>query len=127
MQQQPNIFRQALGSLAKAVGIVSISAASLFLAAPVHAAGSWKAHDDDALLFDLRTGKYRLGDGIRGYQTDKGVCVDLADMIMAMDLPIRLDKKSRRATGWIFSERQTLTIDRDGAMVQKVNDRKKIR
>ncbi|WP_430427281.1 MSCRAMM family protein [Parasphingorhabdus sp.] len=126
MQQQPNIFRQALGSLAKAVGIVSISAASLFLAAPVHAAGSWKAHDDDALLFDLRTGKYRLGDGIRGYQTDKGVCVDLADMIMAMDLPIRLDKKSRRATGWIFSERQTLTIDRDGAMVQKVNDRKKL-
>ncbi|MEP4059609.1 carboxypeptidase-like regulatory domain-containing protein, partial [Parasphingorhabdus sp.] len=34
--------------------------------------------------------------------------------------------KSRRATGWIFSENQTLTIDRDSDMVQKVNSRKKL-
>ena len=87
----------------------------------------WTANDDDALLFDLRSGKYRLGDGVRGYQTDSGICVDLADIIMAMDIPLRLDKKSRRATGWIFSEKQTLTIDRDNAMVQKVNLSSKLR
>lgn len=104
-----------------------IPAASLFTG-PVFAqeVSSWTANDDDALLFDLRSGKYRLGDGVRGYQTDKGVCIDFADVIMALDLPVRLDKKSRRATGWIFAERETLTIDRDANTVQKVNTRKNL-
>ena len=81
-----------------------IPVVSLFGAASGASAqtAGWKANDDDALLFDLRSGKYRLGDGVRGYQTDKGVCVDFADVIMALDIPVRLDKKSRRATGWIF-------------------------
>jgi len=98
----------------------------LFASTPALAAEGWKANDDDALLFDLRSGKYRLGDGIRGYQTDKGVCADFADVIMALDLPVRLDKKSRRATGWIFTERETLVIDRDSNIVQKVNTRKSL-
>jgi len=126
MGQQDNIFGRGLCALVKAAGIVAISAASLFVASPARAAAEWTASDDDALLFDLRSGNYRLGDGVRGYQTSTGICVDLADMIVAMDIPLRLDKKSRRATGWIFSERQTLTIDRDGNMVQKVHDSKKL-
>jgi len=106
-----------------------ISAALVFMvsmlaASPAYAAGSWTASDDDALLFDLRSGKYRLGDGIRGYQTSNGVCVDFADVIMALDLPMRVDKKSRRATGWVFAERETLIIERDSNTVQKVNTRK---
>ncbi len=104
-----------------------IPAAMLFSGtAYAQSATSWSANDDDALLFDLRSGKYRLGDGIRGYQTDKGVCADFADVIMALDLPVRLDKKSRRATGWIFAERETLTIERDTNTVQKVNTKKKL-
>ena len=43
-------------------------------------------------------------------------------MIQSLDLPIRLDKKSRRATGWIFAESQTLTIERDSNTVQIVNN-----
>lgn len=82
---------------------------------------AWVANDDDALLFDIRSGKYRLGDGVRGYQTSTGICIDFADTILAMDLPIRLDKKSRRATGWLFSEARTITIDRDQNIVQIVN------
>ncbi len=77
----------------------------------------WIANDDDSWLLDLRTGKYQLGQGVRGYQTPTGLCVDLGDMILALDLPISLDKKSRRATGWIFSERQTLVVDRDAGRV----------
>lgn len=108
-----------------------ISAALLFLlglamAPAAHAQSSWKAHDDDALLFDLRSGKYRLGDGIRGYNTDKGICVDFADVIMAFDVPMRLDKKSRRATGWVFAERETLIVERDSETVQRVNSSKKL-
>jgi len=126
MGQRQNIIGQGFHALVRAAGIVAISAASLFLASPAAAASGWSASDDDALLFDLRSGKYRLGEGVRGYQTDSGICVDLADMIIAMDIPVRLDKKSRRATGWIFSESQTLTIDRDAGTVEIAGSRIKL-
>ncbi len=126
MKNRLSIFRQRFKSLTIAVGITTILAASSLMAPAAHAQSTWTANDDDALLFDLRSGKYRLGDGVRGYQTDNGVCVDFGDMIMALDVPIRLDKKSRRATGWIFAERETLTIERDSSTVQTGSDRKKL-
>ena len=78
----------------------------------------WAPHDDDSWLFDLRSGQYRLGEGVRGYQTPQGICVDLGDMILALDLAVRIDRKLRRATGWVFDERRTLTIDRDAGEVR---------
>lgn len=123
MGQRQNLVGRSFGALTKAAGVVAISAAALFLASPAQALSAWSASDDDALLFDLRSGNYRIGDGVRGYQTDSGICVDLADIIIAMDIPLRLDKKSRRATGWIFSESQTLTIDRDNDMVENESGR----
>ncbi|MEP3225288.1 MAG: carboxypeptidase regulatory-like domain-containing protein [Parasphingorhabdus sp.] len=131
MKKQLSIFRQRIKALAVAAGITMISAVSPFMASAAQAQNTasesgWTATDDDALLFDLRSGKYRLGDGIRGYQTDKGVCTDFADVIIALDLPIRLDKKSRRATGWVFSERETLTIERDNNSVRRMNSQKKL-
>ncbi|QJB69677.1 MSCRAMM family protein [Parasphingorhabdus halotolerans] len=131
MKKAISIICRSAKATAFAAGVSMISAASLFMgpfiATPAHAAETWQANDDDSLLFDIRSGKYRLGDGVRGYQTATGVCVDLADVIIALDLPVRLDKKSRRATGWIFSENQTLTIERDSNTVQKVNERKKLK
>lgn len=120
------LFNQRFKSLATAAGISTILAVSSLMAPAAHAQATWTANDDDALLFDLRSGKYRLGDGVRGYQTDNGVCVDFGDMIMALDVPIRLDKKSRRATGWIFAERETLAIERDSSTVQTGSDQKKL-
>ena len=100
--------------LAVAIGIVTVPVAS------AHAA-AWQPNEDSALLFDVRVGQWRVGDGVRGYQTDSGVCVDLADVIIAFDLPVRLDKKSRRATGWLFEESRTFTLDREANIVQIVN------
>ena len=101
-------------ALAIVTGIVSIPVTS------AHAA-PWQANEDDALLFDVRVAQWRVGDGVRGYQTDTGVCLDLADIIMAFDLPVRLDKKSRRATGWLFEENRTFTLDREANIVQIMN------
>ena len=85
------------------------------------AASPWQANEDDALILELHSGAYKLGDTLRGYQTPSGVCVDLADLIQTLDLPVRLDKKSRRATGWLFAEDQRFTLDREANTVQTVN------
>ncbi|MDY7096878.1 MAG: carboxypeptidase-like regulatory domain-containing protein [Pseudomonadota bacterium] len=90
----------------------------------VSAAGkpSWTASDDDFLFLQLTIKQYKLNFDVRGYRTDKGVCLDLADVIQSLDLPIRIDKKSRRATGWLFAEDQNFTLDRDSGIVQTVNN-----
>ena len=81
-------------------------------------AASWAPNADDSWLFDVRSGQYRLGDGVRGYQTPQGICVDLGDVVLALDLAVRVDKKLRRATGWVFDERRSLTIDRETGEVR---------
>ena len=98
-----------------------IAAAMAFGVAVPAAASPWQANEDDALILELHSGAYKLGDTLRGYQTPSGVCVDLADLIQTLDLPVRLDKKSRRATGWLFAEDQRFTLDREANTVQTVN------
>jgi hypothetical protein len=100
------------------VGLVPAGAAAVDNQPVSLAADGWVPTEDDSWLFDLRSGQYRLGDGVRGYQTPQGVCVDLADMVLALDLAVRVDKKLRRATGWVFDERRSLTIDRDAGEVR---------
>ncbi len=108
--------------------MTAVLAGALCLGQPalLRAQTAWTASDDDAVLFDVRLNQYRLGDGVRGYQTPTGVCVDMADMIMALDVPIRLDKKLRRATGWAFSESNTIVIDRDSKSEQNRNTTAKL-
>lgn len=104
--------------LAAGLALVGLVPPGAHAAEQAEVSDGWKPSEDDSWLFDLRSGQYRLGDGIRGYQTPTGVCVDLADMVLALDLPIRVDKKLRRATGWVFDERRSLTIDRDAGEVR---------
>ncbi len=102
---------------------LALAAACIAPAAPLFAQNSqnWIANDDDAILLDARLKQLRLGDGVRGYNTPTGPCVDMGDVILALDLPIRLDKKLRRATGWAFEERNAFTLDRDNNTVQTGN------
>lgn len=77
---------------------------------------------DDQVILQLQVKQYRMRNELRGYQlANDGVCVDLGDVILALDLPVRLDKKSRRATGWLFREDQTFTLDREKNTVQIMN------
>ncbi|MFM9978392.1 MAG: collagen binding domain-containing protein [Sphingomonadaceae bacterium] len=111
-------FLQQLG---RALAALAVGAS----AGPALAEG-WRANADDAQLFDVRLNQYRLGDGVRGYATPSGICVDFADAIIALDIPVRLDKQSRRATGWAFAESHTLTIDRVSGEEQIMNQRRKV-
>lgn len=104
----------------RAVAVLA-AACGLWMGGTVQAEG-WTPAADDQLLLELHSGAYKLGDPVRGYQMPRGVCVDFADLIQALDLPVRLDKKSRRATGWLFAEDQRVVIDRDANIVQTMND-----
>jgi hypothetical protein len=122
------LFPLNISPLRAALGLVLLGSAGLspFSVRAETAGDAWQPSDDDAVLLDLRSGGYRIGETLRGYQTQAGVCVDMADLIQALDLPVRLDKKSRRATGWLFAEDQTFTIDRDRYTVQTVNGAAKL-
>jgi hypothetical protein len=118
MRRISSIFGRALMGAAALMGVGQPGSA---IAAP-----GWTASGDDALLFDVRLSQYRLGDGVRGYQTPGGTCVDLADTIMALDISLRLDKKLRRATGWAFEEGHKIAIDREADTVQIMNKVQKL-
>ena len=107
-------------------GLIALAALLSAGLIPAAKAAGWSANADDALLFDVRLNQYRLGDGVRGYQTPTGVCIDFGDTILALDIAVRLDKQSRRATGWAYDERQTLTIDRVSDEEQIKNSKHKV-
>ncbi len=108
--------------LARIACAAALVAAALGVFPAAVSAQAWKPSEDDSLLLELRSGQYTLGDPMRGYQTPQGVCVDFADAIQALDVPVRLDKKSRRATGWFFSEDRRLILDRDANSVQAMGE-----
>lgn len=91
-------------------------AIAAFMTSPSSMAGAsesaWQANDDDALLFDLRLGKYRLGDGVRGYQKPNAVCVNFDDIIRSFDLAIKISPDKSKAQGWAFDEMRALSIER---------------
>ncbi len=109
----------AVAAIAAAFGASGVSLAQT--SASPSPTSTWQANDDDYLLLQPMVGSYKMTSDVRGYQTDTGICLDLADVIQSLDLPIRLDKKSRRATGWLFAEDQQITIDRSSNTVQNVN------
>jgi hypothetical protein len=80
---------------------------------PTHAqTAGWHPNEDDSLLFDARLGRFRLGDGVRAYQTPEGVCVNLPDMVAALDIPLTIDKGKNSAQGWAFDEHNQIRIER---------------
>jgi hypothetical protein len=125
MRSYPNVLRQLMAMMA---GVAAATAAVPVCATPTAAPADkvWAANQDDALLFDVRLAQYRLGDGVRAYTTPTGTCVDFADMIITLDLPVRLDKKLRRATGWMFQEGRTITLDREANTEQIMNIKKSL-
>lgn len=70
------------------------------------------------MLFDIRLGELRMGDGTRGYQTEHGVCADFRDVTSALDIAVEIAADKQSATGWVFDEHALLTIDRRQSVVK---------
>ncbi|MGL5839367.1 MAG: hypothetical protein ACRCY3_12785, partial [Sphingorhabdus sp.] len=66
MKSLLSAIHQGLIVFMLAVGALSASVVPAFAD---NGQSGWKANDDDQLLLDVRAGKWRVGDGVRGYQT----------------------------------------------------------
>ena len=63
----------------------------------------WTASDEDSLILELRSGQYKLGEPMRGYQIPGGACVDLADLIQALGQPGELElQRIRHGRGGVL-------------------------
>lgn len=72
----------------------------------------WTANADEQFLLDLQIRQSVLGEGVRAYPIPGGTCLILGDLVTALDLPVSIDLKARKAEGWAFTEAHRLRIDR---------------
>ena len=84
-------------------------AVAAWAASPVGKA--WTADPEEQFLLDVNIRQLRLGDGVRAYQTPEGTCVVFGDFLTALDLPMKIDLESKRASGWAFKEENRIDID----------------
>jgi hypothetical protein len=84
-------------------------AVAAWAAAPVGKA--WTADPEEQFLLDVNIRQLRLGDGVRAYQTPEGTCVVFGDFLTALDLPMKIDLETKKASGWAFKEDNNIEID----------------
>ena len=95
--------------------LLALSAGSLAASAanPRQSPGSdpWIADPDDQFLLDVNIRQLRLGEGVRAYNTPEGTCVVLGDFLTTLDVPMRIDLGTKKASGWAFKESHRISID----------------
>lgn len=99
------------GALAALAALAMAGAVAAFATTGTPADG-WTADPDDQYLLDVSIRQLRLGDGVRAYATPEGSCVVFGDFLTALNVPVTIDLGTHKASGWVFKEAQTLTIDR---------------
>src|SRR5688500_18821593 len=94
--------------------------------APAHSAASWAPNEADSLLFEVRLGKYTRGDRVRSDQTPEAICINLPDMVAALDIAVEIDTAKQVAEGWAFDERNRIRIDRAAGQVRVADSKQAI-
>lgn len=102
-----------LGALAALACATTVGA---FAAAPVN--DGWTADPDAQFLLDVKLHRYRLGDGVRAYQTPEGTCIVFGDFLTTLDVPMKIDLTQHKASGWAFKESNRITVDQAAGTAQ---------
>lgn len=98
-----------LGKAGALFAIAYLSAVGAVAAAPV--TDHWAADPDDQFLLDVKLHQYRLGDGVRAYNTPEGTCIIFGDFLTTLDVPMKIDLAAKKASGWAFKENNRISID----------------
>ena len=104
--------RKWLGRLASLAALGCAAAVGASASLPViPAASNWTADPDDQFLLDVRIRQLRLGDGVRAYATPEGTCIVFGDFLNTLDVPMKVDLATKKASGWAFKEANRIAID----------------
>ena len=98
--------------LRKGLALLAIGCAGAvgaFAATPV--GKGWTADPDEQFLLDVTLRQFRLGDGVRAYNTPQGTCIVFGDFLTALDVPMKIDLAAKKASGWAFREDHQISID----------------
>ena len=98
-------------SLRRALALGAACAAAVAGASSTPAPQPWSPDPDEQFLLDVKLKQLRLPGEVRAYNTPEGTCVLLGDFLTALDVPMKIDLGSRRATGWAFREEHRISID----------------
>src|SRR5919112_1124509 len=72
---------------------------------------TWAPDPDEQFLLDVKLHQYRIGDGVRAYNTPEGTCVVFGDFLNSLDVPMKIDLTAKKASGWAFKENNKISID----------------
>lgn len=113
MKQRPS--RWMRGALAHAA-LALAGAVAAWAASPL--GQGWTADPEEQFLLDVNIRQLRLGDGVRAYQTPEGTCVVFGDFLTTLDLPMKIDLETRKASGWAFREDHRIDIDQSAGIAR---------
>ncbi len=104
-------MRSAGSWLGKAGAIVATASLTVAAGAAAPVGDGWAANPEEQYLLDVKLHQYRLGDGVRAYNTPEGTCLVFGDFLTALDVPMKIDLKAEKASGWAFKESNSISID----------------
>ncbi len=78
----------------------------------------WTADPEEQFLLDVNIRQLRLGDGVRAYQAPEGTCIVFGDFLTTLDVPMKIDLQTRKASGWAFRENNRIEIDQAAGIVR---------
>jgi hypothetical protein len=110
------------GALLAAAGLTTVGAVA---ATPV--GEQWAANPDEQYLLDVKLHQYRLGDGVRAYNTPEGTCIVFGDFLTTLDVPMKIDLTAKKASGWAFKEDNKISIDAGAGRVDYAGKSEKLR
>src|SRR3954451_8284466 len=90
--------------LRKAAMLLALCAGGVAASTPGPTSARWAADPDEQFLLDVNIRQLKLGDGVRAYNTPEGTCVVLGDFLTALDVPMRIDLTTKKASSWSFKE-----------------------
>ena len=97
--------------LRKSLALLAICAGSVATIAATPTAQQWSADPEEQFLLDVNIRQFRLGDGVRAYNSPEGTCIMLGDFLTALDVPMKIDLAAKKASGWAFREENRISID----------------
>jgi hypothetical protein len=93
--------------------LIALAAIGASMSPAAEPAGdNWTADPEGQFLLDVNLHRLILGNGVRAYQTPEGACVLFGDFLTTLDVPMKIDIGSGRASGWAFNEKNRISIDR---------------